>query len=215
MSSKESTPEVSTISAPKFGVVRFTIRGTAPYVSNKFSAEMKEQMRVKQEAGSTAKGKKPREAKNFAEKAKQTLHVSTDGWAGMPASSFRQGLISACRLVNFKMTLAKLSISVEADGFDKEDATPMVKFTRGEPHYCEHYVRLATGVADIAPRMMWDVGWEAVVRVRYDQDQFTARDVANLFSRVGLQVGIGAGRPDSKTSAGMGWGTFELVSEQA
>jgi hypothetical protein len=28
--------------------------------------------------------------------------------------------------------------------------------------------------------------------------------------RVGAQVGIGEGRPDSKNSTGMGWGTFEI-----
>jgi len=27
---------------------------------------------------------------------------------------------------------------------------------------------------------------------------------------VGLQVGIGEGRPDSRDSAGLGWGTFKL-----
>jgi len=32
-----------------------------------------------------------------------------------------------------------------------------------------------------------------------------------LLARVGMQVGIGEGRPDSKNSAGMGWGLFEVV----
>jgi len=58
---------------------------------------------------------------------------------------------------------------------------------------------------------MWDEGWEAQVRVRYDADQFTLEDLANLLARVGVQVGLGEGRPDSKSSAGMGWGTFMIV----
>jgi hypothetical protein len=33
--------------------------------------------------------------------------------------------------------------------------------------------------------------------------------------RVGIQVGICEGRPDSKNSAGMGWGTFKLVNSEA
>jgi hypothetical protein len=53
--------------------------------------------------------------------------------------------------------------------------------------------------------------WAARLRIRFDSDQFTAQDVYNLVSRVGLQVGIGAGRPDSKASAGCGFGTFEIV----
>jgi hypothetical protein len=36
-------------------------------------------------------------------------------------------------------------------------------------------------------------------------------DVVNLISRVGLQVGIGEGRPDSKQSAGLGYGLFEIL----
>jgi len=71
-------------------------------------------------------------------------------------------------------------------------------------------VRNATGVADIRVRPMWRE-WGAHVRVKYDADQFTLTDVTNLMARVGMQVGIGEGRPDSKSSAGLGWGTFELV----
>ena len=48
------------------------------------------------------------------------------------------------------------------------------------------------------------------MRVRFDADQFTLTDVANLLMRVGMQVGIGEGRPFSKNSNGMGWGLFDL-----
>ncbi|MCK8238773.1 hypothetical protein LW987_17560, partial [Erwinia amylovora] len=54
--------------------------------------------------------------------------------------------------------------------------------------------------------------WAAKLRIKFDRQQFKPVDMANLISRVGEQVGIGAGRPDSKQSAGCGWGTFELVS---
>jgi len=56
--------------------------------------------------------------------------------------------------------------------------------------------------------------WAAKLRVKYDQDQFSTQDIFNLISRVGAQVGIGAGRPDSKASAGMGFGTFEIVDDE-
>jgi len=57
---------------------------------------------------------------------------------------------------------------------------------------------------------MWREGWEAVVHITFDADMLTATDVANLLSRAGMQVGIGEGRPDSKSSCGMGWGTFAV-----
>jgi hypothetical protein len=203
------------IPRPKFRTRKFTIRGTAPYVTNKWSAEAREMMRAKQAAGSVARKGQKREPKDFAKLGKQSMHTDGSGKPGMPANAFRQAMISACRVVGFKMTLAKLSVFVEADAFDPDDDTPLVLFTKGEPQHVEHTTRNETGVADIRPRMKFAPGWEAEVRVRYDADQFTAKDVLALMERVGLQVGIGAGRPDSKTSAGMGWGLFEIVSDKA
>jgi hypothetical protein len=46
--------------------------------------------------------------------------------------------------------------------------------------------------------------------LRWDADQFSVNDVMNLLSRAGVQVGIGEGRPFSKNSNGMGWGTWEV-----
>ena len=53
--------------------------------------------------------------------------------------------------------------------------------------------------------------WSAVLRIRYDAGMLTADDVVNLIARVGMQVGVGEGRPDSKQSAGLGFGLFEIV----
>ena len=50
-----ATATTVTISAPNFQTAVFTIRGTAPYVQNKFSAKAKQMMMDKQSAGSTAK----------------------------------------------------------------------------------------------------------------------------------------------------------------
>ena len=202
-----------TIKAPNFMTAAFRIKGTAPYVQNKFSQKAREQMRDTQEAGSTARSKRKKEAKNFQDCYQQAMHISDDGWYGIPAPAFRAALVSACRTVGFKMTLAKLSIFIKADGFDKDDQTPLVKITKGEPEYFESLVRIQQTV-DIRPRPMWRGGWEADLKITFDADQFTIDDVANLLMRVGLQVGIGEGRPDSKTSTGMGWGTFEVVRDE-
>ena len=188
----------------------FKIKGTAPYVQARFSAKAMQAMKEKMLAGSTAKGKKVREARNFDEDFEQAKHVSEQGWVGIPASSFRQAIISACRLVGFRMTLAELSVFVAADGFDRVDGIPLIKLQAPEPERTEMAVRNATGVADIRVRPMWRE-WAADVKVSYDADQFTLQDVTNLMQRVGMQVGIGEGRPDSRDSAGLGWGTFTLA----
>jgi hypothetical protein len=117
-------------------------------------------------------------------------------------------MISACRLVGFKMTLAKLSVFVVADTFDRVDGIPLIHFS-GDPERTEMAVRNATGVADIRVRPMWRA-WSATVHITFDEDQFSSADVMNLMVRVGQQVGIGEGRPDSRDSAGLGWGTFRV-----
>lgn len=201
------------ISPPKMEVLALTIRGTAPLVINRFSAKALEKMKQTQEAGSVARKGQKREPKDFKECYEQAKHVSTDGWLGIPATAFRSACVSACRLVGFKMTHAKLGVSIEADGFDRVDGTPLVKITKGEPKMVTHYVRNDGGSTDIRARPMWEPDWEAVVRIRYDADMFTPSDVVNLLARVGVQVGVGAGRPDSRDSCGCGWGVFSVVSD--
>jgi hypothetical protein len=207
---KEPVSTNVTISAPKLLQAEFTIIGTAPYVQQAMSQKARAQIKGIQEAGSTGKKGKKREPKDFQDCYEQSKHLSKEGWCGIPAGAFRAAMVSACRLVGFKMTLAKLSIFVEADGFDKVDGTPLIKITKGEPHYCEHPVRLKGDVVDLRARPMWDPGWEAKVRITFDADQFTLEDVTNLMMRVGLQVGLGEGRPNSRSSVGMGWGTYKL-----
>ena len=204
----ESTKQI-VIAAPNFKSVEFTIEGTAPFVSNNFSQEAMDMMKGNTQKVSGAKGGK-REPKNYTADYEGSKHVSVDGWLGISCSSFRQGAISACRIVGFKMTLAKLGIFIRPDGFDKASGEPLVRIV-GTPRMAEHTVRLASGVAAIKARAMFDT-WSAKIVVDYDGDMFGVQDLYNLFMRLGLQVGIGAGRPDSKTSAGMGWGTFRVVS---
>jgi hypothetical protein len=189
------------------------IIGTAPYMQARFAAKAMQAMRSKQAAGSTARKGTKREARDFDSDFVEAQHRSTDGWVGIPASAIRNASISACRLVGFKMTLAKLSIFVEPDGFDKVDGTPLVRLDAEEPEKTEMAVRNATGVVDIRVRPMWRA-WAADLRIRYDADQFAVRDVVNLLARAGLQVGIGEGRPDSKASAGLGFGLFRVEEDQ-
>jgi hypothetical protein len=203
--------EKVTIPPPKFGLHIFTLMGTASYIANKFPAEAKAQMRAKQAAGSQAKKGGSREGKDFQKCFRESMHATKEGKYGVPAGCFRQAMISACRIVGFKMTLAKLALFVVADAEDAEDGTPLVLFSKGEPEYAEHFVKNETGVADIRARGRWVAGWEMEVKVRFDSGLFGKDDVLNLLKRVGVQVGIGAGRPDSTSSGGQGWGTFDVV----
>lgn len=198
------------VPAPNFVIRRFRLTGTAPYVSNKFSSEARNMMREKQASGMQARKGGKREAKDFDKCYQESMHAFADGTYGIPASCFRQAMVSACRIIGFKMTLAKLALFVHADGFDADDGSPLVRFSKGAPHKFEAMVRNETGVADIRARGRWPEGWQIELSVRYDGDLFNHQSVLNLLTRVGVQVGIGAGRPDSKDSCGQGWGTFDV-----
>lgn len=198
------------ITPPDIRIIELQIEGTAPLVINKFSAKAKEIMMATQMAGSTAKSKKNREAKDFEELYNGARHVSTEGWDGIHAASFRNAAISACRAAGFVMTKAKLAIFVEPDGFDADDMTPLVRITKGEPQMVISPCRNATGVIDLRPRPTY-FPWAANLRIKYDSGILTDSDVVNLIARVGMQVGIGEGRPDSKQSAGVGNGLFHIL----
>jgi len=202
--------EPITIKAPNIQTADIEIEGLTPLVQNKFSAKAKAKMMDTMAAGSTAKSKKTREARNYDDDFLQAQHISEEGWNGLPAPAFRSAMISACRLVGFQMTKAKLSLFVLHDGIDAEDGTPLVKLKADTPERHEALVRMNFTSTDIRIRPMWRK-WGATVRVQWDADQFTIADVVNLMDRAGLQVGIGEGRPDSKTSTGMGWGQFRVV----
>lgn len=202
------------ISPPNFQLAEFRIVGTAPLVINKMSAKGLEMMRAKQEAGQTGRKGKARTAKDFDAAYKGAMRVSREGWHGFAAPSIRNSMIRACSLVGFTMTQAKMSVFCEHDGLDKDDAMPLVKLDTPGPEYTEMVVRNKSGVADIRARPMYPSGWEATVRLNFDADQFTLTDVSNLLLRAGMQVGIGEGRPASKDSAGMGWGTFTIKDKK-
>lgn len=208
MAPTASTPVV--ITPPDIRVIQLDIEGTSPLVINKFSAKAKELMMATQMAGSTAKSRKVREAKDFEDLYNGARHISTQGWDGIHAASFRNAAISACRAAGFVMTKAKLAIFVEPDGFDVDDMTPLVRITQGEPQMVVSPCRNASGVIDLRPRPTY-FPWAAQLRIKYDAGILTETDVVNLLARVGMQVGIGEGRPDSKQSAGVGNGLFRIV----
>jgi hypothetical protein len=197
------------IKPPNLTTASITVVGVTPYVQNKFTQKAQGIIEDTQRAGQQARGKKVRKPKDFDENYKSAMHRSEEGWLGIPAPAFRSAMIDACRLVGVTMQHAKLSIFVEADGYDPEDMTPLVRIL-GDPAPHKGPVRNPYGGADIRWRPMW-TQWRAVVRVTWDADQYNPTDIGNLMLRAGLQVGIGEGRPNSPKSNGRDWGRFRIA----
>jgi hypothetical protein len=207
MATKTQATEAVSITPPDFGVLEVVVRGTAPLVIERFAKKI--DIMRKMAEGSSAKSKKERSARDYERDAEEARYRSPDGWEGFNAAAIRAGMISACRLVGFKMTMAKMSTFIEADDFDVADGVPIIRIYGKSQTFTAH-TRNATGVVDVRSRPQYR-DWAAKLRVKFDRSQFKTADMINLIARVGGQVGIGAGRPDSKSSAGCGWGTFEIV----
>jgi hypothetical protein len=116
-------PRTIAVSPVKFQRARFQLIGVedVPIVIHRFSAKLKGEMKQKMETGKAASSRKNREPKDTDQTYNEARYRSREGWDGFNASCIRKAMISACRLVNFKMVLAKLSIFVEKDGVDKDE----------------------------------------------------------------------------------------------
>jgi hypothetical protein len=222
-SSETSNPEVEisvgkkgkqtrvSISPPNIKTARFRIIGTSPLMTGSFGSKAQNAMREKHEAGSTAGSKRTRKARDFQADYESAKYISEEGWIGAPAGAFRTAMIDCCRLVGYKMTNAKLSIFVEADGYQEQTLKPLVKII-GKPEMNVGPVRNATGVADLRARPLWRK-WQVDLRINFDMDQFELQDVTNLLMRAGMQCGIGDGRPNSRESTGIGYGLWRVQGE--
>lgn len=187
------------------------LRGTSVYCQHAFSQKAQEMMIAKQKMGSLATKGKKREAKDFDRAYTDSMYVTKDGWHGFHSGGLRTAMVDCCRLVGFKMTIAKMSLFVLADGYDVQTRKPITRITKGEPSPLITPMKNDNGSVDMRMRAVWEPGWEAKVRVQWDADQFEAADVVNLLVRVGVQAGLGEGRPNSKECTGCGWGTFEVI----
>lgn len=200
------------IAAPNFGAMETKIIGSSAYVSNRFSQRdtlMADRERTAEQIQKDKNLEKSnRKPANYQKRYENSKHVSEEGWCGIPCAAFRSAMISACRLVNYKMTIAKLSIFVLPDGIDRDEGTPLVRIY-GKVERNDSRTRNDDGSLGFSARAMWRE-WYCKLRLQWDADQFSDKSILNLLARVGMQVGVGEGRHDSRSSNGMGWGTFAI-----
>ena len=199
-----------TIKYPNFDIISVHIIGITPLCQNRMSQKIRDDILYGMMNPGKNK-KKERVAKDLDKEFADSYYKSEDGHYGIPAGAFRNGMIDACRVAGYVMTKAKMAVDVIEDGWDPRDRTPLVYLDHAPEKYVS-VTRLHSGmsfVPNICARALW-TNWEANVKVQFDADQFTATDVFNLMTRMGLQVGVGEGRPFSKTSNGIGFGKFKL-----
>ena len=207
------------INPPNMKTISIRIRGTEKYVFNRFSGEAREMMAEDQQKGDVDKPRgrgKKRPPKDFNAGFKGSLYRAPEGWVGVPCTAFRQAMVRAAYLAGVDMTQTKMCVFILADGYaqsDDNDRPGLVKITKGKEAMFIAPVINRGGSPDLRARAAVPRGWEATVSIRYDADFMSPQSITNLLARAGVSVGVGAGRPFSKMSAGQGWGTFEIIPD--
>lgn len=205
--------EPISVSAPNIEAIQIRLVGTAPLMMARFSQKAMLAMQDKMTGETKPGSKKVRAKRDFEDDCEQAKHyMNVEGEkepvVGIPCSALRSALISACRLTGATMTRAKISLFVPAQGYDTVDQVPLFR-VYGESRMVIAPVRNATGVFDLRARPVWDQ-WYCEPLISFDADQFSTSDVLNLLRRAGMQIGLLEGRMDSRNSAGLGYGSFEV-----
>lgn len=202
------------IPAPKMRTVIITIKGTSPLLQCAFPQKAQNEIREKHSLGDigTQNKRKRKDPRDFIAEYEGSMHhaIGKKGVVGVPCSAFRSAMISACRIVGFMMTKAKLSVFVPPVEYDSVDGTPLVPII-GKPEKHEMMGRNDDGGVNLRVRAIFR-DWKINLPIMFDEDQFTLADIVNLLAHAGMKVGIGDGRHDSKNSNGMGMGCFEIVA---
>jgi hypothetical protein len=200
------------VDAPSFMEMQCEIIGISPLVVHRFSQKAKKLMLDSMITPPKGGARKKRDALDPDAEYNGARYVSEEGWDGFNVSGVRNALISACRLTGIKMTMAKLCIFVHADGRDKDENQYSLIRIHGTPERLDMIGRLKTGAPNPTFRPKY-FPWKCNLRIAFDTLMIQEKDILNLLIRVGMQVGFGEGRPDSRESAGMGWGLFKVNME--
>jgi hypothetical protein len=207
--SEHITLKPGSITRPNIKIIAVTIVGTTPYMQLRFPEKARNAIQTKHEAGSQAKSKKTREARDFEQDYQQAFHRLQDGSFGIPCASIRNAMIDACRSADFVMTQAKQAVWCLPDGLDDQDGTTLFRII-GKPRKTIQPVRNANGGTDLRVRPQWDT-WSAKVRLKVNLDVLSIADAVNLLMRAGELVGIGEGRiGGTKKGYGQGLGSFSV-----
>lgn len=186
----------ATIQLPPIDVQRvaFTLVGDSPLIVHAWSEKAKRAMLDKQMKKAT-KAKEPKDPEADYEAC---FYRMESGAYGFPTVGLKSAMVSACRFVEAKMTVARGAFHIDGELLE----------IIGEPRPREDMVRVGMGTADIRYRPEFPI-WRMPVEVKFNAGMFSAEQIANLLNVAGFGVGIGEWRPERNGS----YGRFHVATE--
>lgn len=175
------------------------IQGITPLIPHKWSEKAKRMMPGHPERDVMSK----KEIRKAEEEAEACLYRLEDGRLGMPATSFKSAMVSACRFFEKpSMTEAKLLFFIEGEGDEQLVAV------EGNTKLREDTPRNANGGADLRYRYAVS-DWRTMLIVRYIPSSISADSVIALVDAAG-RVGVGDWRPGAPKSATGTYGQWRV-----
>lgn len=195
----------------KIETLHIPLIGTSPLIVHRFGEKAKREMLEKQMK--TAKGLK--EARDPLAEAAETEHKTTDGHAAFPIVGLKAAMVSAARLMDFKMTQIQQAVAVTGDasaplntafeGAHVRDLVMEIVVTPADRNIREDVCRLQNGTAMLRYRYEYQ-RWAANAVVSYNAEFLSEDQLAQLVYGAGQTVGLGEWRPER----GGVYGTFRI-----
>lgn len=177
--------------------MRFTIKGTSPLITHKWSEKAKTQMRDKHAGKKT----KNRDVRVPEEEFKAAIYRTKDGQQGIPGMALKTAIITAAhRDLGIERTLVRKALFLVTN--DPEKVLPLIG---PEPVQREDAVGVGMNGTDLRYRPMWE-DWSVEVTFEIDSELLTTEDVVTLVNRAGFGVGICEWRPEKNGE----FGRFEI-----
>lgn len=188
-------PATAAIELPALDIRAVTLMlvGDSPLIVHAWSEKAKRAMLDKQmKRATTAKAAKDPEADY-----KSCFYYTPSGAYGFPAIGVKAAMVSACRFVDAKMTMARGAFHIDCEMLE----------VIGTPRPREDMVRIAMGTADIRYRPEFP-DWRIPVTIKFNAAVISPEQIANLLNTAGFGIGIGEWRPEKNGS----YGRFHVAS---
>ena len=181
-------------------MVRLTIVGTAPYISQAWSETAIRKIQDKQ-SKAPRRGPIRSGTRDPNREFEESIYRTKEGAPGINKIAVRAAMIDAAPLVGIARPLIKAGLRI--------GGSYIIPIRGSRPQMRTDMRRLPTGSADPVYRAeFWP--WEMDLELRYDAHLITLEQVINLVRRAGFSVGIGGKRPMDPKGKGDDFGTFDL-----
>lgn len=167
--------------------IHLALIGDSPLIVHAWSEKAKKAMLDKQ----MKRAAKAKEAKDPEADIEACYYRFADGRFGFPTVGLKAAMVSACRFVDAKMTVARGAFHIDGELLE----------IIGTPRPREDMVRVGMGTADIRYRPEFP-DWRMPVAIKFNAAVISAEQVANLLNVAGFGVGIGEWRPERNGSFG-------------